>query len=137
MTKVVEQFKSEIEDNREKIENLQSEIDSLEKEKMIMELHELREKYQAGKDENLVADCEAETHINMDNKMVKDTGKIGIDSSQRTVIKNLLENDYFEVQDYIIQGQKIVYIRGCLPLNCLRIKKEPKGKNTLYYILNH
>ena len=102
-----------------------------------VELQELREKYQAGKDENLVADFEAETHINTDNEMIKEPGKIGIDSSQKIVIKNLLENDYFEVQDYITQGQKIVYIKGYLPLNCLRIKQEPKGKNTLYYILNH
>lgn len=100
-----------------------------------MTLEELRQKYKAGNDKELL-DIERETHIIFDDEMTRE-GKCLIDSGQKSVIKSLMENKNFKLSDHFTKSEEVVYISGEIPLNCIRIKNKPTGKNTLHYILNH
>jgi hypothetical protein len=95
------------------------------------------------KEEKLIAGIEKdslpferETYISFDDETVSN-GYVKIDSFQRLVIKQLLENEEFSLDNMHRNGNEVTYLSGTLPLNAIRIKDKATGKNELNYILKH
>lgn len=81
-------------------------------------------------------DFERETHIYFDDANSRD---FKIDTGQKLVIESLMQNPDFKVDYLYTKDNKkdVIYLVGELPINFLRIKSKPTGKNKLSYILNH
>lgn len=79
---------------------------------------------------------ERETYISFDDETVSN-GYVKIDSFQKQVIKQLLDNEEFNLDNMHKNGNVVTYLSGTLPLNAIRIKDKATGKNELNYILKH
>jgi hypothetical protein len=98
-------------------------------------LLEKEEKLVAGTEQDSLP-FERETYISFDDETVSN-GYVKIDSFQKQVIKQLLENEEFNLDDMNKNGNVVTYLSGTLPLNAIRIKDKATGKNELNYILKH
>lgn len=98
-------------------------------------LEKKEEKLVAGTEQDSLP-FERETYISFDDETVSN-GYVKIDSFQKQVIKQLLENEEFNLDNMHRNGNIVTYLSGTLPLNAIRIKNKATGKNELNYILKH
>ena len=99
----------------------------------MLTLDELR-KLEIEEDKGLLP-LEKETHISFDNETCKD-GFAKIQTYQKSIIKQMLNNDSFELDRYYLDDDgKIVYLAGKIDLSSLRVNSTSnKDNNSLWYI---